>query len=101
MEGRLAGLMDARQGPLVRLYTRSWCGYCWNARRLFKRLGIPFEEISVDGNPKLRAKISATAGNWPTVPMIFVGGQFVGGYSEAAALHRRGELLALCGRQET
>jgi glutaredoxin 3 len=93
--------MPASPGPLVRLYTRSWCGYCWSARRLFKSLEIPFEEISVDGDPQLRKEVAATAGNWPTVPMIFIGDHFVGGYSEAAALHRRGELLALCGRKET
>jgi glutaredoxin 3 len=85
--------------PKVLLYTRKWCGYCWSARRLFTRLGVPFEEIPLDGRDQLRREISARAGNWPTVPMIFVDGRFVGGYDETAALHRRNELLPLCGRE--
>jgi len=80
----------------VRLYTRGWCFYCFAARRLFRRLGLDFEETRLDGRPELRREISAQAGNWPTVPMIFVGDHFIGGYREAAALHRRGELESLC-----
>ena len=83
------------QAP-VRLYTRRWCIYCFAARRLFRRLGVDFEEIRLDGDPSLRHEISESAGSWPTVPMIFIGDSFVGGYQEAAALHRRGELESLC-----
>ena len=80
----------------VRLYTRRWCGYCFAARRLFTRLGVDFEEIALDGQPGLRREVSERAGNWPTVPMIFIGDGFIGGYREAAELHRRGELEHLC-----
>jgi len=80
----------------VRLYTRRWCFYCFAARRLFCRIGVEFEETRLDGKPELRRVISEQAGNWPTVPMIFVGDIFIGGYREAASLHRRGELLGMC-----
>ncbi len=84
----------------VRLYTKRWCGYCIAARRLFRNLEVDFEEIRLDGRPEIRREIAARAGNWPTVPMIFIGHSFVGGYTEVAALHRRGELLKLCGEQD-
>jgi len=80
----------------VRIYTTSWCWFCIAAKGLFKDLGIAFEEIPVDGDPELRRSASARAGNWPTVPMIFIGEKFIGGYTDAVDLHRRGELEALC-----
>jgi glutaredoxin 3 len=80
----------------IKLYTRRWCWYCFAARRLFNRLEIDFNEISVDGLPDLRREVSQRAGNWATVPMIFIGDRFVGGYQEASELHRRGELEKLC-----
>jgi glutaredoxin 3 len=94
--------MTGRLAPVavpVRIYTTTWCGFCHAAKRLFEHLGIEYEEIPVDDDPDLRWQIAADAGNWPTVPMIFVGDRFVGGYTDAAALHRRGELMPLCGRE--
>ncbi|MDX2438602.1 MAG: glutaredoxin domain-containing protein [Acidobacteriota bacterium] len=89
-------MTDGPTSPTVRIYTKKWCGFCFAARRLFKSLGIEFEEIPVDRDPELRRQVSGRAGNWPTVPMIFVGDDFVGGYTEAAALHRKDQLLPLC-----
>jgi len=80
----------------VRIYTRRWCGYCFAARRLFTRLGVDFEEIALDGQRELRREVSERAGNWRTVPMIFVGDQFIGGYQEAANLNRRCVLKKMC-----
>ena len=84
-------------GPAVRIFTKRWCFFCHAATRLFDDLGVAFEEIPVDHDPELRWRIATEAGNWPTVPMIFVGDRFIGGYTDAAALHRRGKLLPLCG----
>lgn len=92
----MAGVSPDAVKPAVRIYTKRWCGYCFAARRLLSGLGIAFEEIALDRDPALRREVSARAGHWPTVPMIFVGERFIGGYSEAAELHRRGELEALC-----
>ena len=80
----------------VRLYTRRWCGYCFAARQLFTQLGVDFEEIAIDGQSGLRQKVSERAGNWRTVPMVFIGDHFIGGYQEAAELLRRGELKQMC-----
>lgn len=83
----------------VTIYTKKWCGYCWAARRLLNELGLDFEEIRLDGQRELRRTIAERAGNWPTVPMIFIGDRFVGGYQEIARLHRKGRLLPACGRE--
>ena len=89
-------MTESGSTPAVRIYTKRWCGFCHAATRLFQSLGVAFQEIPVDADPELRWEVSARAGNWPTVPMIFIGDNFVGGYTEAAALHRKGRLLSLC-----
>ena len=87
--------MMADKGASVLLYTRKWCGYCFAARRLLTSLGVAFGEIPLDRKPELRREISEKAGGWRTVPMIFIGDHFVGGYTEIAALHRKGGLLPM------
>ena len=78
--------------PKVRLYTRSWCGYCTAARRLLKQVEADFEEIPLDGEPELRSSLSRANGDWPTLPMVFIGDRFVGGYRELSLLKKSGEL---------
>ena len=87
-----------KEGPLqgrVRIYTRKWCWYCFAARRLLQGLGVEFDEIPIDGRKELRRRISELAGGWRTVPMIFAGDRFLGGFDEISELHRRGELQPL------
>ena len=79
----------------VRLYTRKWCGYCFAARRLLEKIGVDFEEIPLDAEPELRRSLAAANGNWRTLPMVFIGDRFVGGYTELVDIHRRGLLEGL------
>ena len=80
---------------LVKIYTTTVCPYCDAAKRLFRALGVPFEEISLEGRAEERTRLSKENGGWRTVPMIFVGSQFIGGFDDAKKLHDRGELLPL------
>jgi glutaredoxin 3 len=82
----------------ITLYTTPTCGYCVSAKRLLSERGFGYTEVDVAADPQLRRQISAANGNYPTVPMIFVGDQFVGGYDELAALDRRGELIGLVAK---
>lgn len=81
--------------PRARIYTRRWCGYCFAAKRWLRRYDVPFEEVPVDGDPDLRRRIATENDNWPTVPMIFIDGRFVGGYSELKDWHRRHQAAAI------
>ena len=81
--------------PSVRVYTRRWCGFCFAARRLLNKLDIDFEEIPLDGDHELRRSLSDANNHWPTLPMIFFGDHFVGGHTELARLHRKGQLELL------
>lgn len=76
----------------VRIYTTSYCGYCGAATRLLTRRGVQYEQIDVEHDSALRGRISAQVGNYRTVPMIFIGDEFIGGFDQLAALDRAGLL---------
>ncbi len=77
----------------VRLYTTASCPYCVAAKRLLASLGAEVEEVRLDDQPELWARLEREL-RFQTVPMVFVDDVFVGGYDDLAAMHRRGELAA-------
>jgi glutaredoxin 3 len=76
----------------VVIYTKSTCPYCLAAKALLRRKGVPFEEISVDGDRVAQMAMAAKAGGRSTVPQIFVGGAHVGGCDDLHDLDAAGEL---------
>jgi glutaredoxin 3 len=78
--------------PTITVYTTKICSYCNSAKRLLTQRGLDFEEIGLDDKPELRQKLAAENGGYRTVPMIFIGEEFIGGYTELAALDRNGGL---------
>ena len=77
------------------MYSSEFCGFCFAARRLLEQAGADFEEIALDDDPELRRQVAEAAGGWTTVPMIFIGDEFVGGFVELQALHRSGRLAEI------
>jgi len=76
----------------VRMYTTMFCGYCRAAKQYLKQVkNVTVEEIDLTDEPEQRAELIAKTGH-RTVPMIFVGDTFVGGYDEMRNLDRSGEL---------
>jgi glutaredoxin 3 len=84
-------------GPAVVMYSTRFCPYCVAARRLLTEKKVPFEDISVDGDTKLRREMTERAGR-RTVPQIWIDDRHVGGFTDLAALDRSGELDRLLGR---
>lgn len=82
----------------VRIYTTPTCGYCVAAKTLLARKGLPFEEISVAGNPALRRELVLMSGR-QTVPQIWLGGAHIGGYDDLRRLEQRGELDQMIASQ--
>lgn len=78
----------------VVVYTVNWCPYCRMAVQLLRDKGVAFEQIDVDGDRDKRAWLREATGQ-STVPQIFIGGRSIGGYTDMAALDRRGELEPL------
>jgi len=65
----------------TKIYTWSYCPYCKKAVALLKEKNIDFVEIGIDGD-KEKFEELAKATNQRTVPFIFMGDEFIGGYTE-------------------
>ena len=78
--------------PLVEIYTKGFCSFCWRAKSLLEAKGIAFVEISVDMGGKERALMIERANGRTTVPQIFIRGEHVGGCSELCRLDDEGRL---------
>lgn len=77
------------------IYTTRFCPYCVHARQLLQHKGADFDEIAVDGDRAMRARLVEMSGGSTTVPQIWIGDTYVGGCDELVALERRGQLDAL------
>lgn len=69
------------------------CGFSARALELLKPYG-PVYSVDVLAEPAVREGIKAYS-NWPTIPQVYINGQFVGGSDIVAELAARGELEAL------
>lgn len=79
----------------ITVYTTDYCPFCVNAKTLLQRLELPFTEVNLENNHELRMRLSKENNGWRTVPMIFIGDHFVGGFTELKSLHDRDELKDL------
>ena len=79
--------------PEITMYTTSWCGYCVRAKVLLDSVGLPYEEINLDDDPRFRQRLFDLTGGW-TVPQIVIDGIPIGGYVELWRLEREGKLAA-------
>ena len=80
--------MDAK----VRMYTTGVCPYSNMAERLLKAKGIDeIEKIRVDLQPDQRVQMMEMTGR-RTVPQIYIGDTYVGGFDDLSALDREGKL---------
>ena len=81
--------------PVIEIYTKTFCPYCWRAKMLLESKGVAFTEISVDfGGPDKQVMVQR-AGGRTTVPQIFIGERHVGGCDDLMALDRDGKLDGL------
>jgi len=78
----------------VTIYTTNYCPYCVRAKQLLTSLNIAYTEVDVTEDSAARDAASAKAGGYMTVPMIFIGEEFIGGYDDLAKLHATGGLLS-------
>ena len=81
--------------PNVVMYTSAYCPYCNNAERLLTAKGIKqINKIRIDLQPELRIEMMQKTGR-RTVPQIYIGDQYIGGFNELRALDLAGELDVL------
>lgn len=62
----------------VILYATSWCGYCKEARKLFKENGIDYFEYDIEKSPEGRDQFTRLGGKG--VPLILINGTVLKGF---------------------
>ncbi|MBI2067340.1 MAG: Grx4 family monothiol glutaredoxin [Deltaproteobacteria bacterium] len=70
------------------------CGFSNQAVQVLKTLGQPLYSVDVLSDEPLWDALEQYT-EWPTVPQIFINGEFVGGCDIITELHQRGELQKL------
>jgi monothiol glutaredoxin len=74
------------------------CGFSANAIGVLRACGVnkPFT-VNVLEEPEIRQGIKEYA-NWPTIPQLYINGEFVGGCDIIIEMYQSGELQKLLGK---
>lgn len=79
----------------VTIYSTTYCGYCALSKDLLRNMGVLFDEVDVTGDDDARDRLVKMTGGKRTVPQIWVGEEYVGGYQDLKRLRDTGELHGL------
>lgn len=67
------------------------CGFSNNVVQILNTLGVPFETVDILADNELRQGIKEYS-NWPTIPQVYVNGEFLGGSDILIEMYQSGEL---------
>jgi monothiol glutaredoxin len=86
---------DVKNNPVL-LYMKGspvfpQCGFSAMAVQILTHLGVKFEARDVLADPAVRQGIKEFS-NWPTIPQLYVKGEFVGGSDILKEMYQSGEL---------
>ncbi|GAB6051315.1 Grx4 family monothiol glutaredoxin [Magnetospira thiophila] len=70
------------------------CGFSAAVVQVLSETGVKFKGINVLEDPRLREGIKEFA-SWPTIPQLYIKGEFVGGCDIVREMHANGELKAM------
>ena len=70
------------------------CGFSGQVVQILDYLGVPYAGVNVLESEELRQGIKAYT-NWPTIPQLYVKGEFVGGADIIREMFQAGELQQL------
>ena len=74
------------------------CGFSGQVVQILDYLGAPFKGVNVLADAELRQGIKEFA-NWPTIPQLYVKGEFVGGCDIVREMFQAGELKTFLAEQ--
>ncbi|XP_037486314.1 glutaredoxin-C6-like [Triticum dicoccoides] len=99
-ESRAMALAKAKEivasAPVV-VFSKSYCPFCVQVKKLFTQLGASFKAIELDTESD-GTEIQSALAEWTgqrTVPNVFINGKHVGGCDDTIALNKGGKLVAL------
>ena len=83
------------------MFSLEWCEFCWSVRKMMDTCGIPYTTVDLDSvayqendrGSKILEVLSAR-NDWPTIPQIYLGDEFVGGATDLFDVGKAGKLEA-------
>ena len=89
---------DIQENPVV-LYMKGTpvfpqCGFSATVVQILSNLGVKYKAVDVLKDPEVRQGIKEFS-NWPTIPQLYVKGEFVGGSDIMMEMYESGELQQL------
>ena len=74
------------------------CGFSGQVVQILDYLGVPYKGVNVLANEEIRQGVKEFS-NWPTIPQLYVKGEFVGGCDIVREMFQTGELATFLGEQ--
>jgi monothiol glutaredoxin len=74
------------------------CGFSNQVVRILDHLGVEYHDVNVLADDEIRQGVKAFA-NWPTIPQLYVKGEFIGGCDIIREMFQTGELKTLLDAQ--
>ncbi len=68
------------------------CGFSGQVAKILSYLEVPYKGVNVLEDPDIREGVKQYA-NWPTIPQLYVKGEFVGGCDIVREMFQSGELI--------
>ncbi|TCT06482.1 monothiol glutaredoxin [Tepidamorphus gemmatus] len=89
---------EVKENPVVLFMkgtpTFPQCGFSGQVVQILDYVGVPYKGINVLDDPELRQGIKDYS-NWPTIPQLYVKGEFIGGCDIVREMFQAGELQQL------
>jgi len=97
-QSRIADIVNSNDVVLFMKGTALFpqCGFSSRAIAILDRLGTKYETVDVLQDPEVRQGIKEFS-DWPTIPQLYVKGEFVGGSDIMMEMFENGELQELLG----
>lgn len=70
------------------------CGFSMRTSQVLKDCGVEFKDVNVLDDPEKWQAVKVFS-DWPTIPQVYVDGEFVGGCDIVTEMHAKGELKPL------
>lgn len=90
---RIKQLVDSNRVLLFMKGDRNFpqCGFSMRAVQIVNALGVPYETVNVLADPEIREGVKVFS-SWPTIPQLYIDGEFIGGSDICMELYQNGEL---------
>ena len=72
------------------------CGFSNQVMQIFSVLGVDFQVRNILLDPRIRQDLSVWT-QWPTIPQVFIDGEFVGGCDIVTEMYENGDLQKKLG----